>query len=102
MATKRLVINIDDVGSSQSANAAMLEAFTRGGIATACSVMVPCAWFPDAVKLAKEHRIPMGVHLVISCEYERCWFGPLTREHKLSRDARGLAFDKSGYGFPRD
>jgi predicted glycoside hydrolase/deacetylase ChbG (UPF0249 family) len=98
---KQLVLNIDDVGSSQSANAAMVQAFSEG-VATSCSLMVPCAWFADAAALAKQHRIPMGVHLVISCEYERYAFGPLTREPRLSRGGKGRFFDKSGYQFPKE
>jgi predicted glycoside hydrolase/deacetylase ChbG (UPF0249 family) len=100
-AKKQVIINIDDVGSTQAANQAMVEAFSKG-IATSCSLMVPCAWFSDAVALAKQHKIPMGVHMVISCEYERYGFGPLTREPRLSRDGKGYVFDKSGYQFPKE
>lgn len=93
------IFAVDDVASTRSANAAMVEAFTRG-IATSCGVMVPCPWFRDAIALIREHRIPFGIHMVISCEYERYDFGPLTREPRLSRDGKGYVFGKSGYDYP--
>jgi predicted glycoside hydrolase/deacetylase ChbG (UPF0249 family) len=99
MTEKLAIFAVDDVGSTRSANLAMVEAFTEG-IATSCGVMVPCPWFRDAIALIREHRIPFGVHMVISCEYECYDFGPLTREPRLSRDGKGHVFGKSGYDYP--
>jgi predicted glycoside hydrolase/deacetylase ChbG (UPF0249 family) len=96
---KQLVVTLDDVGSTHSANLAMVDCFTNG-IATSCGLMVPCPWFEEAVTLIKRHDLPFGVHLVISCEYDHFTFGPLTRSPLLTRHGRGHVFDRSGYGFP--
>jgi hypothetical protein len=40
--------------------------------------MVPCPWFREAVRLAKEHAIPVGVHLTLTSEWDFYGWGPLT------------------------
>lgn len=65
MARRRLVVNADDFGRSQSINAAVIRAH-RDGILTTASLMVnesPCA---EAVELAKQNpRLGVGLHLTL-------------------------------------
>lgn len=87
-----LVIRIDDMGSSHSANAASIDCY-RNGIATAVEVMPVCAWFPEAVKMLQENPgLDVGVHLAITSEWENVKWGPLT-------DCPSLT-DENGWFYP--
>lgn len=61
-----LIINCDDLGSSQSANLATLQAMTDG-IATSASLMVPCPAAREAARLLEGR--PVGIHLTLTSEY---------------------------------
>lgn len=91
---KFLIVNGDDFGSSEAANRGVIRAM-KSGILTSASLMAPCAWFPQAAELAKEHNLACAVHMTLTCEYDRCHFGPLTRARELSRDGKGHTFIKS-------
>jgi len=59
----RLLVRGDDIGSFASANQACIDACKKG-IVRSLEVMVPCAWFPEAVTLLNENpSIDVGVHL---------------------------------------
>jgi hopanoid biosynthesis associated protein HpnK len=63
--TRRLIVNADDFGLSQSVNKAVNRAH-REGILTSASLMVNEAGFDEAVKLAKENpRLGVGLHLTL-------------------------------------
>ncbi len=58
-----LIINADDFGMCHSTNAAILRALTEGVICST-TLMVPCAWASEAVRLVVENpTISFGVHL---------------------------------------
>ena len=76
MSTK-LVVQSDDFGMSNAGNEGVVQAF-ENGILTQASVMVACPWFRGAATLAKEHSIPVGVHLMATSEWEFYRWGPLT------------------------
>lgn len=75
--TTQLVVQCDDFGMCHAGNEGAVRAFTDG-ILTQASVMVACPWFREAAKLAKEHRIPVGVHLMGTAEWDYLRWGPLT------------------------
>lgn len=88
----RLIVRADDIGSSHAANVACLRAY-REGIARTVEVMVPCAWFPEAVKLLRDApELDVGVHLTLTSEWEGCRWGPLTHAPSL--------VDSEGYLYP--
>lgn len=88
----RLIVRADDIGSSQAANAAIILTCTQG-IATSAEVMVPCVWFPEAVKLLNQHpSIDVGVHLTITSEWDNIKWRPLTHCPSLE--------DEDGYFYP--
>src|SRR5260370_40633706 len=58
-------------------NEGAVKAFNEG-ILTQASVMVACPWFHEAAELAKEHSIPVGVHLMATAEWDYLRWGPLT------------------------
>ena len=66
-ARRRLVVNADDFGRSQSINKAVVRAH-REGILTTASLMVNEPWAGEAVALARENPVlGVGLHLVLVC-----------------------------------
>jgi hopanoid biosynthesis associated protein HpnK len=62
---RRLIVNADDFGLSQSVNEAVIRAH-RDGILTTASLMVNEPGFDEAVKLAKENpNLGVGLHLTL-------------------------------------
>jgi chitin disaccharide deacetylase len=60
---RRLIVNADDFGRSQSINEAVIRAH-REGILTTASLMVNESWCCEAVQLARENpRLGVGLHL---------------------------------------
>ncbi len=57
-----LIINADDFGMCHAANAAITRSLTEG-VVTSTTLMVPCAWAPNAMQWLAAH--PRG----------RRWFG---------------------------
>ncbi len=82
MSDIQLVIQSDDFGMCHSGNAGVVQAF-KEGVLTQASVMVACPWFHEAARLAKEHSIPVGVHLMTTAEWENFRWGPLTGRRSL-------------------
>ncbi|HEY3235338.1 MAG TPA: ChbG/HpnK family deacetylase, partial [Polyangiaceae bacterium] len=80
---KRLVVRADDFGMCHAINRGITQAF-RQGIVTTSSVMVPCPWFPEAVRLALELEIPVGIHSTLTCEWPNFRWGPLTEGASLT------------------
>lgn len=88
-----LIVRADDIGSSHAANLACIQCFTDG-IARSVEVMVPCAWFLEAVELLRAHPdYDVGVHLTLTSEWSKVKWRPLTCAPSL--------VDVDGYFFPR-
>lgn len=88
----KLLVRGDDIGSTHAANLACIQCY-REGIVRSVELMVPCAWFPEAVKLLRENPgLDVGVHLTLTSEWENMKWRPLTH-------ARSLV-DPDGYFFP--
>ena len=89
---QELVIRIDDMASSHSANVASIDTY-RNGITGSVEIMPVCAWFPEAVKMLKENPgLDVGVHLTLTSEWENVKWRPLT-------DCPSLV-DEDGYFYP--
>lgn len=72
-----VILHIDDIGNSIDANMAAMEAMTKG-VATSCSVMMPCAWVPGFLHFLKEHpETDAGLHLTLTAEWKDYRWGPL-------------------------
>jgi chitin disaccharide deacetylase len=84
-----LLVRGDDMGVAQAVNEACIASY-RNGIVRSVEVIVPGAWFPDAVQLLKENPgLDVGVHLTLTSEWDRCKWRPLTAAPSLV-DARGF------------
>lgn len=87
-----LLVRADDIGSSQAANQACIASYKQG-IVRSAEIMVPCPWFPEAVKLLNENPgLDVGVHLVLTSEWSNYKWRPLTCCPSL--------VDSNGYFYP--
>lgn len=69
-----VVVHVDDVGMSASANRGALEAMA--GTATCGSIMVPCPGFEGIASVCRERpELDLGVHLTLNAEYESWRWG---------------------------
>jgi chitin disaccharide deacetylase len=88
----RLLVRGDDIASTHAANLACIQSY-RDGIMRSVEIMVPCPWFPEAVRLLNENPgLDVGIHLVLTSEWENVKWRPLTRAPSL--------VDPDGYFFP--
>ena len=83
-ATARLlVIHADDLGMAHSVNRAIFEAFENHWI-TSASVLVPCPWFPEVARWAKEHPdVDLGIHLALNSEWTTFRWRPISAAEKV-------------------
>lgn len=77
-ATDRLlIINGDDTGMCHAANVATFDCLDNG-LMTSATIMVPCPWFPEVVRYAREHpTADLGVHLCHTSEWALYRWGPV-------------------------
>lgn len=87
-----LIIRGDDIGSSHAANVACIKSYQEG-IMRSVEIMVPCAWFPEAVRMLSENPgLDVGIHISITSEWENIKWRPVSNAPSLT--------DKNGYFFP--
>jgi chitin disaccharide deacetylase len=87
----RLIVQGDDMGVARAVNEGSIVAY-REGVMRSTNVIVPGAWFLDAVRMLNENPgLDVGVHLCLSSEWDRVKWGPLTKGASLA--------DRDGY-FP--
>lgn len=89
--SKYLLVTSDDFGVCHSVNMGIVEGF-RNGVLQSTNFMATTPWFPEAVSLAKEYGIPVGVHLTLTCEWTGLKHSPITKADSL--------VDDLGYFYP--
>jgi predicted glycoside hydrolase/deacetylase ChbG (UPF0249 family) len=73
---KLLIVNCDDLGMHDAINAAVVESI-ENGIASSCSLIVPCPAAPNAMRLLREHpHISFGIHLALIRDVPEYRWGP--------------------------
>ncbi len=75
---RAIILNADDLGMCRAANRAILPLLGEG-LLDSSTVMVPCPWAPDALAAAAaDAGLDVGVHLVLTSEWTRYRWRPLT------------------------
>ena len=101
----RLLIRLDDIGSSHSVNMAA-EKLAKTGMPLSASVQFACPWYQEAVAILKKYpNVSIGVHLTLTSEWRGYRWGPVTGRTAVPSlvDSIGYfyqstsAFGKSGY-----
>lgn len=95
-----LIVNCDDFGMYPAINAAVIESIEEG-IATSCSLMVPCPAAAQAMELlARRPHVPFGIHLTLVCEMPRIRWGPMAARERVPSllDAAGDVFSPTPAG----
>jgi len=78
-----LIVNCDDFGMYDDINAAVIDSIEQG-IASSCSLMVPCSSALSAMQLLRARpSIPFGIHLTLVCDSTHDRWGPLTAKQTV-------------------
>ena len=71
-----LIVNCDDLGMHDAINAAVVESM-ENGIASSCSLMVPCPAATTAMEILLDRpHLSFGVHLTLICDSADDRWGP--------------------------
>ena len=90
--TRLLIIHADDVGVSQSENAATFFAMEKGSVSSA-SIMMPCPWMGDVADYARTHpNLDFGLHLTLTSEWKNYKWGTVTPVNQATS-----LLNKNGY-----
>ena len=74
---KVVILHVDDVGMCLDANRGAISAMDEG-VATSCSIMMPCPWVPGYFRYLKEHpNTDAGLHLTLTSEWKDYRWAPL-------------------------
>lgn len=75
---KVVIFHVDDAGMSYSSNEGVKKSI-QNGIATSCSIMMPCPWAASFAKYAIANpKMDAGLHLTLTSEWNDYRWPPLT------------------------
>lgn len=80
---KNLLLTSDDFGMCHAVNEGITLAMTKG-ICASTNFLAPTPWFHEAVALAKEHKLEVGVHLCLGSDWDYLRWSPITDNPRLS------------------
>jgi predicted glycoside hydrolase/deacetylase ChbG (UPF0249 family) len=75
---KVVIFHVDDCGMSYSSNQGAIKSI-EDGIATSCSIMMPCPWAPSFIKYIQNSKVDYdaGLHLTLTSEWKDYRWTPL-------------------------
>lgn len=80
---KVVIFHVDDAGMSYPANLGTIKAMEEG-LATSCSIMMPCSWVSGYVQHLKDHPdTDAGLHLTLTSEWLPYRWGPLAGKSQV-------------------
>ena len=91
---KVVIFHVDDAGMSFESNEGAIKSI-KEGVATSCSIMMPCPWAASFVKKALEEPMDAGLHLTLTSEWNNYRWPPLAGKARVP----GLV-DKEGALWP--
>lgn len=78
-----LIVNVDDVGMYRGVNLAAIQSIEEG-IASSCSLMVPCPGALHALELLRQRpHISFGIHLTPVCEFPAYRWAPVAAREQV-------------------
>ncbi|WP_158855841.1 polysaccharide deacetylase family protein [Lunatibacter salilacus] len=66
--TKVVIFHVDDAGMSYESNTGTIRSIEEG-VATSCSIMMPCPWSAAFTKYALTEPMDAGIHLTLTSEW---------------------------------
>lgn len=80
---KVVIFHVDDAGMSFESNQGTFQALQHG-VATSCSVMMPCPWAATFLRESKSSPgMDVGLHLVLTSEWKTYRWEPLAGRSKV-------------------
>jgi hypothetical protein len=73
---KVIIFHVDDAGMSYYSNQGAIKSIEKG-IATSCSIMMPCPWAASFAKYAIQKGYDAGLHLTLTSEWNDYRWPPL-------------------------
>ncbi len=73
---KVVIFHVDDAGMSFESNAGTLKSI-KEGVATSCSIMMPCPWSASFTKIAAREPLDAGIHLTLTSEWKDYRWHPI-------------------------
>ncbi|RFS18182.1 polysaccharide deacetylase family protein [Emticicia sp. C21] len=76
---KVVIFHVDDCGMSYSSNQGAIKSIEQG-VATSCSIMMPCGWAPSFIKnyiQKKNPNLDAGLHLTLTSEWKDYRWAPV-------------------------
>lgn len=74
---KVVIFHVDDAGMSYESNEGTIKSI-ESGVATSCSIMIPCPWAASFVKHALQKPMDAGIHLTLTSEWKDYRWHPLS------------------------
>tara|TARA_R110000737_G_scaffold324458_1_gene337444 strand:- start:231 stop:1307 length:1077 start_codon:yes stop_codon:yes gene_type:complete len=73
---KVVIFHVDDAGMSFESNEGAIKSI-KEGVATSCSIMMPCPWAASFVKKALDEPMDAGLHLTLTSEWKHYRWPPV-------------------------
>jgi chitin disaccharide deacetylase len=78
-----VIFHVDDGGMSHSSNMGAIRSL-EAGVATSCSLMMPCSWVSEFVHYWKQHPdLDIGLHVTLTSEWAGYRWGPVAGKARV-------------------